>query len=744
MLGGLAMAVLAQRVLRRPLAIPDRPLQVPAVLEVHGELAGDLPGARAIRALEPLTGAQMQAHSARDGDARIQHLLVERVNERIAPGHRPVRPLDVSRRAQELTPPRQRLAAALRLLGVEAVRRGDRRGELHAGDAGHGQDRLLVRRQPLDVPLHHVRERARRVGGHVLHRHGKAPHPADLAHAPLGDEVVDRGHDEQRIAVGVAMEHDGQIRREPVLRKAMREVLAHRRHAQVLQRHLRALPVHLELLLHGMQRMGDGGQLGGTVRAHHEQARGLAPAGQARQEIDGGRVAPVQVFEHDGERLVEAERLEGLHQLAEHAVARRPQCPALDGLEIAVRQERRQLREPGRRVLLEGLDELLAPGRPAQSAERLEHGQVRLAGAVLLDALPSADSQPLAVADLREERLHQCCLPDARLPCHEHQLPLPAARLGQMRMQPGELALPSHQRRRGRRHARGALTGGLGTEERGGPRRRGGRRRANRADEPESAPMDRLDVARSIRGVLQRLAQIADAARQGGVADDGVPPHGGEQVVLGHQAEGTLDEEPENGERLRRQVKTPLSAPRRLVGGLDANDGRVFSSWRTHLSASRAPGARSPAQRDPRRIPVGVRRRCRLAEAAMSRREAEVGNPARTRVDRCAYTAPGTGSAHAGNALAAVGRAARPPPTARPLVASTTAMARIGFGDRGPTGCRIRPPGGGSLSPRGRPFNAPARGPQGRARLRAHQRIEITHSSTRCRPIPATRREAIM
>ena len=42
-LRGLAVRVLALRVLGRLSPIPRRPLVVPAVLEMHGELAGDLP-----------------------------------------------------------------------------------------------------------------------------------------------------------------------------------------------------------------------------------------------------------------------------------------------------------------------------------------------------------------------------------------------------------------------------------------------------------------------------------------------------------------------------------------------------------------------------------------------------------------------------------------------------------------------------------------------------------------------------
>ena len=68
---GLAVPVLAQRVLARLSRIPRRPLEVPAVLEVHGELAGDLARALTVAPLEALARPQVQSHPvARWGRAR--------------------------------------------------------------------------------------------------------------------------------------------------------------------------------------------------------------------------------------------------------------------------------------------------------------------------------------------------------------------------------------------------------------------------------------------------------------------------------------------------------------------------------------------------------------------------------------------------------------------------------------------------------------------------------------------------
>ncbi len=100
----------------------------------------------------------------------------------------------------------------------------------------------------------------------------------------------------------------------------------------------------------------------------------------------------MQVFEEQDERRATGEHVERFHQLAQHPVARRPLRPALHGLQIAVGHERRQLRQPRRRVLREELHQRVASGLSAQSSERLEHGQIGLAGAVLLHALAPPDA----------------------------------------------------------------------------------------------------------------------------------------------------------------------------------------------------------------------------------------------------------------------------------------------------------------------------------------------------------------
>ena len=284
------------------------------------------------------------------------------------------------------------------------------------------------------------------------------------------------------------MKHERELRWELVPGKALREIRRHGRRAQEGERHLLAMPVHLQFLLHGLQPVRTGRDIGRPVRPEDEQPRRFAPAGQPRQQVDRGRVAPVQVFQEQDEGRVRAQGVQRLHQLPQHPVARGPLRSALHGLEIRVGEQRRQLNQPGRRMLLEDLHHLFAPGRATQSSERLEQRQVGFAGAVELHALPTTDAQRLVAVDLREKRFHQRGLADPRLPGHEDELPLAIHGPLEARVKLRELGRSPYQGRGRLRGGSQGLASSLGA----------GRPGISRSDEPESPPMDRLDVTRRV------------------------------------------------------------------------------------------------------------------------------------------------------------------------------------------------------------------------------------------------------
>jgi len=87
--------------------------------------------------------------------------------------------------------------------------------------------------------------------------------------------------------------------------------------------------------------------------------------------------------------------------------------------------------------------------------------------------------------------------------------------------------------------------------------------------------MDGFDVARRVRRIGQRSAQVPNAARESRLAHCGVTPDGVEQLVFRDEPLGMLDEMAQDREHLRREIQKLLPAPRPLVFHLDANRGAI-------------------------------------------------------------------------------------------------------------------------------------------------------------------------
>jgi hypothetical protein len=330
--------------------------------------------------------------------------------------------------------------------------------------------------------------------------------------------------------------------------------------------------VQLQLLLHRVQRVWACGHVGRPIRRHDEQACRVASPRQDGEQVDGRRVAPLQVFQHQDERDLAARDIERLDDLPEHAVGRRSLSPALHRLELLVGQKRRQMRQPARCVAPEGLNEDVASRRARQSPERLENRKIGFTDTVLLlDALPAGDPDGIARRQLGEERFHQSRLPDPRFPGDEGDLASAAARLREHFMKARQLGVPSDE----------------GSRSFGRNRSRGSRAQTGGTDEAESTPMDGLDVPRRAGLVGQRSPQVADAARERGLAHDDVAPDHCEELVLRDEPIGMLDEMAEDGERLWCEVQHSLATPGSSGLQLDANHRAVAGARDRRISLHR-------------------------------------------------------------------------------------------------------------------------------------------------------------
>jgi hypothetical protein len=148
----------------------------------------------------------------------------------------------------------------------------------------------------------------------------------------------------------------------------------------------------------------------------------------------------VQVFEHEHDGRFGADRLERLEHLAEHALVGSAGEAAVHGFELVVVEEPGHLGKPRRRLLCEQAQQRLRAGLASEPSERFQHGQVRLAGAAVLDALTVCDQESALRGRVGEETLDDRRLADPGLAGHERQPPLTGARIGEQPLEASELA----------------------------------------------------------------------------------------------------------------------------------------------------------------------------------------------------------------------------------------------------------------------------------------------------------------
>ena len=499
--------------------------------------------------------------------------------------------------SQELAPSRQRLAPQLALRRIDPDRDRDRRRELHPRHAGRRQHRLLVRSQVFDLLLDELPQRLRGPRRDVLHRPREPPEAVDLAELPLADQVVDRVHQEQRVAVRVPVERERQLRRasrargsagrdtgRPPPRSGTRGISRRSARAAAAPAGPIATDARLEATSAGRYVPRTSKRAASRRRASIRSRSMVAESLQCRSSSSSTSGAS---------RARASSASTSSRSIRSRVAPRARRCTASTSW---------SLRSPGSCSSQDGACCLRTwtscspPGAPPQSSERLEHRQIRFARAVLLHALPAADAQRVRARRPR---------PGTPPPARSCRSPAPRSRT---RAAAARRALSP-----GARAAAPARRPAPPASETRGRRRTKPRRRLDRADEPESSPVHRLDVPRRFGRIPERLAQIANAAREGGVAHDRVAPDGGEQLVLGDQAARVLDQVAQDRERPRRQREPPRSAPRPLVRRLDANRSRPFRPRPAHPIPSPIPrgtfseSSRSRWGRDSRPCPYWAR-----------------------------------------------------------------------------------------------------------------------------------------
>ena len=132
-------------------------------------------------------------------------------------------------------------------------------------------------------------------------------------------------------------------------------------------------------------------------------------------------IAPVQVLDDQHQRLVLRAAVEQFAELAQHAVLARAGEFAPQAFALGLAAQPGQLQQPGRRDAAQqrGQRGVVA----AERGQRLEHGQIRFAGAVLLDALALREGHR---AERGGKVVDQRRLADAGFAGHQHSWLCPA------------------------------------------------------------------------------------------------------------------------------------------------------------------------------------------------------------------------------------------------------------------------------------------------------------------------------
>ena len=193
------------------------------------------------------------------------------------------------------------------------------------------------------------------------------------------------------------------------------------------QRQLATQLVHAQLLPQGLHRVVAQHQIGQPKAGHQHPSRRAATPRQVVEQADRGMVAPVQVLDHQQQRLRGGCCIEQRAKFAQHAVLRGTGQLAAQLHLVGLGDKPRQLRQPGGRGLAQRGHPRGRRWPPRQFGQRVEDGQVGFAATGLIDALAHRHGHPTrprhgaGVAD-------QAALADAGLAAHQHQLPLPGLR----------------------------------------------------------------------------------------------------------------------------------------------------------------------------------------------------------------------------------------------------------------------------------------------------------------------------
>src|SRR5262245_60400898 len=130
-----------------------------------------------------------------------------------------------------------------------------------------------------------------------------------------------------------------------------------------------------------------------AIGANKQESCAFPSSCEIGNKIQGGIIAPMQVFEHQHQRFLSAERFQCFSNFPQHTSPGSLLSLLLKRRQISSADERRHLYEPSRSIATQHINNVLAPGGTAQPPERVQHGKIGFTRAILLQALPAPDPE---------------------------------------------------------------------------------------------------------------------------------------------------------------------------------------------------------------------------------------------------------------------------------------------------------------------------------------------------------------
>ena len=186
----------------------------------------------------------------------------------------------------------------------------------------------------------------------------------------------------------------------------------------------------------------------GAIGAEQEEARRIGTTRDIRQPRQRRHIAPVEVFQHQHERALGGEDIQGFGQLAQHAGLGGLTRGPLEALPCGRRHQPQHLDEPARSVLPQHRHKPLPFGSPAETSQRLQNGQIGFPRPIVVQALAVPHPDVLGSRHLGHKRVDQGGLADAGLPRDDRHLPRTLAGHGPPLCELGQGCVAPHKVRR--------------------------------------------------------------------------------------------------------------------------------------------------------------------------------------------------------------------------------------------------------------------------------------------------------